>query len=265
MIGRALRAAVAALFFLLAATPCPAAAPSPSLANWAVVVAAGDYRDHDGAPAEIFDNARRDVSAGLIGVGFAKANLTQFSMLPDRYPDAKPSQTDQTLTGAKLVEEAKTATGGCLYYYTSHGAQGAGAIWATYPQLRVIDPALLAQVLDIACGTRPTVVVISACFSGYYVPFLAAPNRMIMTAAREDRTSFGCGATDKYPYFDDCFISSLKTARDFVALGSAVQACVAAKEKALQAQGDSAILPSEPQISIGADIAKALPGLAFKH
>lgn len=264
MIGAVLRAAAAALFVLLAATPSLAATAASPLANWAAVVAAGDYRDHDGNPSEIFDNARRDVSAGLIAAGFAKANLTQFSVFPDHYPDQKPSQTDQTLIGAKLVDEAKTATGGCLYYYTSHGAQGQGAIWAATP-MRVIDPKLLNQVLDIACGPRPTVVVISACFSGYYVPFLAAPNRMIMTAAREDRTSFGCGATDKYPYFDDCFISSLKTSRDFVALGAAVQACVAGKEKALQASGDSAILPSEPQISIGADIAKVLPGLAFKR
>ncbi|MDB5439150.1 MAG: peptidase [Caulobacteraceae bacterium] len=264
MIGRALRAAAAALSVLFAATPCLAATATSPFANWAAVVAAGDYRDHDGAPSEIFDNARRDVSSGLIADGFSKANLTQFSIFPDRYPEPKPSQTDQTLIGARLVDEAKTATSGCLYYYTSHGAQDAGAIWAATP-ITVIDPGLLNQVLDIACGSRPTVVVVSACFSGFYVPFLAAPNRMIMTAARADRTSFGCGATDKYPYFDDCFISSLKTAHDFVALGSAVQACVATKEKALQAAGDSNILPSEPQISIGADIAKTLPGLAFRR
>ena len=29
---------------------------------------------------------------------------------------------------------------------------------------------------------------------------------MVLTAARPDRTSFGCGEADKYPYFDDCFL-----------------------------------------------------------
>ena len=52
------------------------------------------------------------------------------------------------------------------------------------------------------CQARPTVVVISACYSGIFVDGLAAPNRMIMTAARRDRSSFGCSEDATYPYFD---------------------------------------------------------------
>src|ERR1051326_1303322 len=40
-----------------------------SYSDWAVAVVAGDWRDHEGRPSEIFDNARRDVSSALAGIG----------------------------------------------------------------------------------------------------------------------------------------------------------------------------------------------------
>ncbi|MGH1557142.1 C13 family peptidase [Caulobacter segnis] len=58
-------------------------------------------------------------------------------------------------------------------------------------------------------------VVISACFSGVFIPPLQKSDRLVLTAARPDRASFGCGEDDKYPYFDDCFLSTLPDAHDF--------------------------------------------------
>ena len=43
---------------------------------------------------------------------------------------------------------------------------------------------------------------------------------MVVTAARPDRTSFGCGELDHYTYFDDCFLRAIPHAEDFAALGS---------------------------------------------
>jgi hypothetical protein len=113
--------------------------------------------------------------------------------------------------------------------------------------------------LDETCGQRPTIVVISACFSGVFVPAVAAPNRMVLTAARPDRSSFGCGEADRYPYFDDCFLRSFHTASDFAELGRAVQACVRRREI------ETGMSPaSEPQLWIGAALRPLLPlyGLA---
>jgi hypothetical protein len=81
---------------------------------------------------------------------------------------------------------------------------------------------------------------------------------MILTAARADRSSFGCGESDKYPYFDDCFLSSMKAAHDFPDLGRAVQACVARKEV------ETGMKPtSQPQLFIGGELKPVLPLLAF--
>ena len=93
----------------------------------------------------------------------------------------------------------------------------------------------------------------SACFSGIFVPALAAPNRMVFTAARPDRTSFGCGESDHYTFFDTCFLQSLPGAGDFVGLAQQVTACVAARER--QEKVD---YPSEPQLYVGPQVAAAL-------
>jgi hypothetical protein len=81
---------------------------------------------------------------------------------------------------------------------------------------------------------------------------------MVMTAARKDRSSFGCSTDDKYPFFDDCFLQSVGKTRTFPALAPAIQACVAAKETALGLGP-----PSEPQVSIGADLRLSLSMMPF--
>jgi len=82
---------------------------------------------------------------------------------------------------------------------------------------------------------------------------------MVMTAARRDRSSFGCAADALYPYFDECVLDGLKTAPDFIALSRAATSCVAARE---QAEGLSPA--SEPQTAIGANMQLLLPTLRFR-
>jgi hypothetical protein len=47
----------------------------------------------------------------------------------------------------------------------------------------------------------PMLLIISACYSGSFIPLLAAPNRIIITAAASDKSSFGCGPTSKNTVF----------------------------------------------------------------
>jgi hypothetical protein len=230
----------------------PAAAAGP-FADWAALVVAGDWHAHSGGPSEAFDNARRDVSQALERVGFEPANLRQFSVRPERYKDTRPAKSDPDTIYNAMVDLTGQTSGGCLIYVTSHGA----------PQGVVVDqqllpPGILAQMLDRTCGARPTVVIISACFSGVFVPALAANNRMVLTAARPDRSSFGCGEADKYPYFDDCFLQSMEGARDFPGLARTVQACVATREVK-----EGMKPPSEPQLWVGPGLKPLLPLYTF--
>ncbi len=224
----------------------PAQAASP-FADWAVVVVAGDWHAIPAGPSEAFDNARRDVA--LERAGFQQANLRQFSVRPERYKDAGLAKSDPNTIFESLVDLTGKATGGCLVYFSSHGAPQGVVV-----DQQILPPPVLAGMLDRTCGARPTVVVISACFSGVFVPALAGANRMVLTAARPDRSSFGCGEADRYPYFDECFLSSIAEAKTFPSLATAVQACVATREVK-----EGMKPPSEPQLFIGGALRPLLP------
>lgn len=242
---------IAALWLAMAG----GAQAASSFADWSAVVVAGDWHASDGGPTEGFDNARRDVTLALGRAGFQTQNIRQFSVRPERYKDTRPEKSELRGIYNALSDLSGRAAGGCLFYLTSHGLpQG-----AQVDQI-ILRPATLATMLDQTCGKRPTVVVISACFSGVFVPTLAQPNRMVLTAARPDRTSFGCGQANKYPYFDDCFLSSMPNARDFGVLAGSVRECVRNREVA-----EKMTPPSEPQIWVGAQLRPVLPLYAFDN
>jgi hypothetical protein len=229
----------------------PASAASP-FANWAAIIVAGDWRAHSGAPSEVFDNARRDLATAFVRAGFSPNNIRQFSVHEAR--PGRPAKSKPANIADGLDELTHKASGGCLIYFTSHGTPDGvlvnDDIW---------PPSMLADLVDHTCGKRPTVVVVSACFSGVFAPTVGGPNRMVLTAARRDRASFGCGQEDRYTYFDACILSELPNAHDFGALGAAAQACVARREKALDADP-----PSEPQMDIGPVLRPLLPLYAFE-
>jgi len=217
---------------------------SPAWANqfadWSAIIVAGDNKAHSGAPSQVFDNARRDLAKTFTGLGFSPANIEQFSLNPDA--TAQETGTGNIANG--LWDLVKRAPGGCLVYFTSHGTPDGIVVGGS-----VVPPARMQSVIDNACGSRPSVVVMSACFSGQFVPALAEANRVVITAARPDRTSFGCGELNQYTYFDDCFLRAVPLVGDFAALGSKVQECVAFRE-----QQTGAKPPSEPQVSVGAAV-----------
>ncbi|HEY8947822.1 MAG TPA: C13 family peptidase [Rhizomicrobium sp.] len=217
--------------------------------NWAVVVVAGDWHAHDGGPSEAFDNSRRDVSAELRQIGFNDAYMMQFSVRPDLDATTHPMPSTADGISQELSLLTSETPDGCIVYFSSHGAPQGMILGNT-----LLTPNKLAGIVDGTCGNRPTVVIISACFSGVFVPALEGDNRMVLTAARADRTSFGCTQDARYPYFDTCVVQDLPGAHDFPDLADKVKACV---EKREQDTGVSP--PSEPQISIGSRVADNLP------
>lgn len=247
MMGRAMR--MFAIAFAFVALGVPAHATVDPFADWAAIVVAGDHEASDGSPSQGFDNARRDVSADLLKLGFARANLAEFSVRPREYKNEKLFISRPTTIMHTLDRLAARAKGGCLLYFSSHGEQE-GVIVGEW----IVPPPTLAHIVDGACGARPTVVVISACFSGVMLPALKKPNRMIVTAARRDRTSFGCGQNDRYPFFDDCILESWNHSANFPDLAYKARACVIAREKA-----EHLSPPSDPQIWIGPEASTSLP------
>jgi hypothetical protein len=205
--------------------------------RWAVVLVAGDYRAHSGAPSKVFDIGREDLAAAFARIGFKKANIEQFSV--DYNPGTEHSDVQNIATAMQAV--AARAHDGCLIYFTSHGVPGGIIVGNS-----IVSPAQMHDMVNAACGNRPSVIVMSSCYSGQFVPALAGSNRVVMTAARPDRTSFGCGEMDRHTFFDDCFLRAMPMAGDFPGLGNLVQQCVAFREQQMKATP-----PSEPQVNVG--------------
>ena len=51
-------------------------------------------------------------------------------------------------------------------------------------------------------------VVISACYSGVFLPALAKPATLVITAADANHTSFGCADEAKWTYFGNAFFEA---------------------------------------------------------
>jgi hypothetical protein len=250
--GRVLIGFLAGVLTLLVVGTGPAApqtrAPS-RFDGWTSAIIAADWRDGRGRPIQAFDNARRDLVRGFLDAGFPRATMVDYSLRTD-----VPQATEPQAAMDGFIQMATRADRGCLLYITSHGAPD----FMVFGERGEMTSDVLANTVRRACGARPTVVVVSACYSGQFVNALQAPNRMVLTAARRDRTSFGCGADERYPWFDGCILETLPTASDFLALAAGAKACVARKEAEA-----GVVLPSEPQLFVGAEMQLRLPTLRF--
>ena len=233
---------------ILALLATPALAQS-RFDGWGAAIVAADWRDSYGKPIQAFDNARRDLVRGFVDAGFSRADMVDYSLRPDA---ARPVTAEGAIAG--MNELFARTSRGCLFYITTHGSP-AGMVFG--PDV-TLNTTMMANFLRTWCGTKPTVVILSACYSGIFVDGLAAPNRMILTAARRDRSSFGCGAEETWPYFDGCILESLPGSADFLALAAATRACVHRRET------EEGLTPaSEPQLFVGSEMQLRLPTLRF--
>src|SRR5262245_31420688 len=111
----------AGLLAMLGALVLAQPAAANGFESWAAIVVAGDFRAHSGAPSEVFDNGRRDISKELKRLGFAESHIKQFSVRPDQDMETHPLLSDIDTVREEFRKVAQQASGGCLLYFTSHG------------------------------------------------------------------------------------------------------------------------------------------------
>jgi len=237
---------VAGLLLVLSLlTACmPATAPAPPSAaadpiepqRWKVLLVDGDRQE------AAFENAPRALRDLLQAGGVAPADMTLLSA-HDSDP-AKDARYDNIWAAAAGLSIKPGEA--CMVFVTAHGLN-TGLVINTAPRPYSLTPALLNTLLTSHCGPRPTVVIASGCFSGVFTeaPMLA-PNRIIYTAARRDRTSFGCNAGLEYTFFDYCLLDSLPRSSGWPDLATRIRACVAQRETQMRITA-----PSEPRFVQG--------------
>ncbi|MES2041178.1 MAG: C13 family peptidase [Pseudomonadota bacterium] len=92
----------------------------------------------------------------------------------------------------------------------------------------------------------PTVLIVSACYSGSLISQLKAPNRIIVTASAEDKVSYGCQPLAHNTFFVDAlFGSKLDAGQNLMQVFEHTKELVTEREKAAKFD------PSSPQIFVG--------------
>lgn len=174
-----------------------------------------NHRDHDAQPLATLDNLRH----ALRGVGAAMDPAEDLLLL----------------------------------YLASHGTHK-HTLAVSQPGVfeTTLTPAQLRASLDDAqVGNR--IAIVSACYSGGFIPALRDPRAIVITAARRDRTSFGCGDTESATYFGRALLVEGLNRDDGL-----LDAFAYARRQVARREKDDGFTPSEPQIDIGEDALVAL-------
>jgi len=172
-------------------------------------------------------------------------------------PSALPRGTPGSLAVAlaRIAELMNRSEDALILYTTSHGApfglyyndgdSGYGAI----------SPGRLGGMLD-QLGLANRLLILSACYSGVFVPRLSSDTSAIVTAASSDRTSFGCVAENDWTFFGDAMINhALRRYQPLEPAFAEANALVAGWEAQFRTT------PSQPQLSIGPGAARWLGAL----
>ena len=157
-----------------------------------------------------------------------------------------------------------------LLYLTTHGTED-HELLLRRPGAEddLLDAGQIRSALDEA-GIRHRVIAISACYSGGLIRDLKDPDTLVLTAAREDRTSFGCGNDSAATFFGRAWlVDGLNASVDFSAAFQRARLGIAQREQAEQ------LRPSRPQMARGERIESRLaawragfapgPALPYPH
>lgn len=145
-----------------------------------------------------------------------------------------------------------------VLYTTSHGSEVGLAYHYGDTGFGVLSPPRLKAALAEA-GIARRVLILSACYSGVFVPVLASPDTAILTAAASTRTSFGCLAENDWTFFGDALIN--RALRQPVALDEAARM---AGRSVAEWEAKARFLASLPQTNIGMRAREWLPLIEAK-
>jgi len=164
-----------------------------------------------------------------------------------------PAAIDAAL--ARIAELMDRSEDVLVLYTTSHGAplglayndgdQGYGAI----------SPTRLWTVLSgLGIGNR--LLLVSACYSGVFVPMLQSDTTAIVTASSADRSSFGCQAENDWTFFGDALVNrALRKRQPLTTAAAEAQATIAGWERREKLDA------SRPQVAVGAGATRWLAAL----
>jgi hypothetical protein len=195
--------------------------------DWKVLLVAGSYTDED---QEIlnWDRAMEGMQDWLLVQGVLPQNIRILTSTPTRIgrdqrgTEVQPAEVrfiEESLVSLDINEGEPV-----MIYISSHGGKNLG-IWFERRR-EYLSSNNLHRYLETYLPQNPAVILLSACYSGQFIQgevsgedhytrdadSLVQDHRIILTAARNDRSSFGCGAGSKMPVWDAGLMEALAEA-----------------------------------------------------
>jgi len=210
----------------------------------------------DGA-SPAFDGDIRRARDGLFlpaasGPSLLLSNLLA-EPLVDPHADFATMPTAARAAGQWLQSQRVQAghTPVAMVVFASHGEENLLMVRAGKTQILALINGGYVNAFLNDLGTVPTIVIISACHAGSFIPALRAPNRIIIAAAAADRVSFGCGKNSASTVFMQALLDKeLNRSLSLNELFTQARNRVIGLEMRLKMEH------SLPQIDVGSDMEK---------
>ena len=172
---------------------------------------------------------------------------------PSRLPRGTPASLAVTL--ARIAELMDRREDVLVLYTTSHGAPFGLYYNDGDSGYGLISPHRLGTLLE-ELGLANRLVILSACYSGGFVPRLQSATSVIVAAAAHDRTSFGCAADNDWTFFGDAMVNhGLRKPQPLAAAFAEAEGMIMGWEAQVR------IMPSQPLLFVGPDAARWLSAL----
>lgn len=168
---------------------------------------------------------------------------------PTRYPLANRANLARALAEIGKRQGPEDLA---FLFLTSHGREDEFSLDFYEAGTTDLSSAEFRQMLDDS-GIGPAVIVLSACFSGSFIDEIQTSDRLVITAARDDRTSFGCRDGAEWTEFGESFFD-----RALRADPDPRKAFPVAAEDVARKEAADGLTPSLPQIAEGSEIGAVL-------
>jgi len=188
-------------------------------------------------------SSRLTSSLGTTVIRYEYSNELQTRKL--RYPFAVPQTIREAVE--RIADKARPDDIVVLFIST-HGSTKLLSVNAANKEYAPMSSAQLTQALA-PLQDRPTVVILSACYSGSFIDDLRRDTRIVLTAAAGERSSYGCSFRSRNTFFIEELL-----AHNFDASMSLSQLMVQARTQIARREQAMKLLPSEPQVSVGSKL-----------
>ena len=109
-----------------------------------------------------------------------------------------------------ILEQEMGARDTLFFYTTNHGGGGGISVWNPMDPAGGLTHSQVSAWLDaITCNNM--IIVMEQCVSGKFISYLSAEDRVILTACKDDESSYGCdteGNWDEFVYHFMCALIS---------------------------------------------------------